>query len=301
MVDEAIFRWREAGSTPAWCAFMKHTLARKAFKRQLGQANHYLVTTLVALDCLDVNPNHKAVGLHAAWSPRNVGISVQRSRIFAMHSFLGTSVDALDVYFSLLNRKPDFLQDKEFSEKVQACERSVYKKATTFANWVPKIEVEAALVETLITWRNNTMHELGDNKIMQHSKDIIQGEAEKISDNYCNLDPTNLCKKAESGADLTFKETASLIRAAHKFVETTDTYILQKLDKSALFAGVLREQLENNSDNLGFRTRLFDVKSKRWSSFISNWAGNTFNSPPLEEEDLLAISKLIPSLKKKDV
>jgi hypothetical protein len=276
---------------------MKHTLARKAFKRQLGQANHYLVTTLVALDCLDANPNHKAAGLHAAWSPRNVNTSVQRSRIFAMHSFLGTSVDALDVYFSLLNRNPDFLQDKEFSEKIQACKRSVYKKAHTFANWVPKCEVAAALVETLITWRNNTMHELADNKLTQQSKDILRDEAEKISINYCNLDPENLCEKAESGADLTFKETASLINAAHKFVETTDSYILKKLDKTALFAGELREQLDKNSTNLGFRTRLFDVKSNRWNSFISNWAGNTFHSPPLEEEELLAISKLIPSLK----
>ncbi|MBO0368513.1 hypothetical protein GIB23_15610 [Pseudomonas putida] len=276
---------------------MKHTLARKAFKRQLGQANHFLVTTLVGLDCLDNNPQHQASGLHAAWSPKSVPQSIQRARIFVLHSFMGTAVDALDVYFSLLNRKPDFLQDSHFSQSLQACKRSVYKKAAAFASWVPTVEIEAALVEVLITWRNNVMHELADNLISSHSKCILRESSKQIAIQYCNLDSSSLLGKAESGADLTFKETASLISAAHKFVEAIDHYVLAKLDRPTFYLALLDETLKLNPGNFGFRTRLFDTKAKRWESFVSNWASNTLHASPLSIEDLQAIKSLIPKLK----
>lgn len=276
---------------------MKHTLARKAFKRQLGQANHFLVTTLVALDCLDNKPEHQAVGLHAAWSPKSVPQSIQRSRVFILHSFLGTAVDALDVYFSLLNRKPDFLQDPSFYQTLQACKRSVHKKATAFSEWVPALEIESALVEVLITWRNNVMHELADNTISSTSKSILEEHSQKIGILYCNLDPSKLVSKAESGADLTFKEAASLIGATQKYVEKTDLHILEKLDRPLFYLEILRETLQQNAKNQGFRTRLFDTKADRWSSFISNWAGVTLHAPPLEDSELDAIRKLIPTLK----
>lgn len=297
MVAQTILRWREAGSTPAWCTAMKYTLARKTFKRQLGQANHFLVTALVALDCLDKNPQHQAIGLHAAWSPKNVSHSVQRSRVFILHSFLGTAVDALDVYFSLLNRKPDYLQDPLFSGELQACGRSVYKKAKAFSDWVPAPDIEAALVEVLITWRNNVMHELADNVISDRSKDTLQRRSEQIASLYCGLNPINLVNKAESADDLTFKETASLIAAVHNFVQATDHHILGKLDRPSLYLSLLRESLEKNSTNHGFRTRLFDTKAARWGSFVSNWAGNTLSASPLSTQDLEAIKDLIPTLK----
>lgn len=276
---------------------MKHTLARKTFKRQLGQANHFLVTALVALDCLDKNSQHQAISLHAAWSPKSVPHSIQRSRVFILHSFLATAVDALDVYFSLLNRKPDFIQDSPFSETLQACKRSVYKKATAFSEWVPELDIEAALVEILITWRNNVMHELADNVISDRSKDTLQNHSQKIATLYCNLDPSNLVTKAEDGADLTFKETASLINAAHKFVEATDLYILRKLDRPSFYLNLLRESLKENPKNHGFRTRLFDTKASRWDNFISNWAGNSLHASPLAKKDIDAVRKLIPTLK----
>lgn len=276
---------------------MKHTLARKAFKHQLGQANHFLVTTLVALDCLENNPQHQAASLHAAWSPKSVSLSVQRSRLFILHSFLGAAVDALDVYFSLLNRKPDFLQDAHFSQALQACKRSVHQKAAAFSSWVPKITVEAALVEVLITWRNNVMHELADNLVSSSSKDALKNNADQIANSYCNLNPANLAKKAETGADLTFKETASLISAAHNFVEAIDRHVLAKMNRPDFYLNVLRDYLAQTSTNHGFRTRLFDTGAERWDSFISNWAGNTLHDSPLSREDLDSIKKLVPTLK----
>jgi hypothetical protein len=276
---------------------MMHTPARRAFKHILGQANHFLVTSLVALDCLGQNPTFQAPGLHAAWSPKSVPHSLQRSRIFVMHASLGSAADALDVYFSLMNRKPDYLQDGEFSKRLQACERSVYKKAASFSDWVPSSRVEGALVETLITWRNNVMHELADNKLSQGSRDTIRDCCNEIANAYCGLDTSNLAEKAERGDDLTLKETTSLIAAAQKFVEKADGYVLGKLDKVHLYSAALKDTLRNTPPNHGFRTRLFDTDAERWATFISNWSGTVLRSPSLSPEDLEAIRNIVPSLK----
>jgi len=305
MVLGTILRWREAGSTPAWCT-MKETLARREFKALLGQANHFLVTTLIALDCLDKNSTHQAPGLHAAWSPKNIDISIKRSRVFVLHSFLAAAVDALDVYVALLNRKPDFLQDSELSGLLQACGRSVYQKATVLSEWVNKVdppqtlgpaEMEAALVEVLITWRNNVQHELADNTVSSHAESVIKTNSASIGINYCNLDPSGLSRKANSGSSLTFKEAASLINAVHKYVELVDAKILACLDKQQLMEATLTDTLKAEVGGQGFRVRLFDVDAARWSTFVSNWAQNTLHFPPLESSELEGIRAYVLGLK----
>lgn len=285
---------------------MKETLARHEFKKLIGQANHFLVTTLVGLDCLDKNREHQADGLHAAWSPKSVDISVRRSRFFVLHSFLASAVDALDVYFSLLNRKPDFIQDIQLSGRIQACGRSVYQKALVLSEWVNLTqplqtqgvaEVEAALVEVLITWRNNVQHELADNVVSSKAEEILEKNAKTILTNYCNLNPVDLAKKANSGAGMSFKEVASLINATHKYVEHIDSKILDALDKRLLMETSIADDLKSEFGGQGFRVRLFDVKSARWNSFISNWAQNTLKSPPLTSDELIHINNFVCKLK----
>lgn len=285
---------------------MKQTLARHEFKKLIGQANHFLVTTLVGLDCLDRNREHQADGLHAAWSPKSVDISVRRSRLFVLHSFLASAVDALDVYFSLLNRKPDFIQNSELSGRIQACGRSVYQKAVVLSEWVNLAqplqdqgvaEVEAALVEVLITWRNNVQHELADNVVSSKSEQILKKNSNTILTSYCNLDPVDLAKKANSGAGMSFKEVASLINATHKYVEHIDSKILTGLNKILLMETSISDDLKSKFGGQGFRVRLFDVKSARWNSFVSNWAQNTLKFPPLTLIELTGMNNFVCTLK----
>ena len=286
---------------------MKETLARHEFKKLIGQANHFLVTTLVSLDCLDNNREHyQADGLHAAWSPKNAEISIRRSRLFVLHSFLASAVDALDVYFSLLNRKPDFIQDSLLSGRIQACGRSVYKKAEVLSEWVNLVqepqtrgvaEVEAALVEVLITWRNNVQHELADNIVSEKSEKVLKENAEEILRSYCNLDPKGLAKKANSGAGMTFKEVASLINATHKYVEYIDSKILSFFDKFSLLETCIKDDLKSEFGGQGFRVRLFDINSARWNSFMSNWAQNKLKSPPLTSSELAHLNNFVCGLK----
>lgn len=278
---------------------MNITLARRAFKRQFGQANHFLVTSLVGLECLAEHKEFRPSIIHAVWTPKSIPTSIDRSRIFLMHSFLAWAVDAIDVYLSLLNRKPDYLQDSAFQNVLVGCGRSVYRKAKAFSTYVPCISVEAALVEVLITWRNNVMHEMADNAVSEQSRLTILEKATDISGGYCGLDPTDLCGKANDGADLAFKEVASLINAAHNFVEGVDRYLISKLNKTLFYASVLEDTLRDKNTKAGFRSSILNLNSSDWPRIVSNWLSNRFAvTQPVADESLREIRQAILLIKR---
>ena len=108
-----------------------------------------------------------------------------------------------------------------------------------------------------------------------HAESVIKTNSASIESNYCNLDPSGLTLKANSGSNLTFKEAASLINAVHKYVELVDAKILTRLDKQQLMEATLADTLKAEVGGQGFRVRLFDVDAERWGTFVSNWAQNT--------------------------
>jgi hypothetical protein len=208
------------------------TPARAKFKQHLGQANHFLVTALVALHQLQVSDVATAPDeLRTSWNPKDKAASIARTRIFVTQSFLGWAVDSIDLYISLLNRKPKIIQNSSVISALDGVGRSVLKKTQVIAK---EYEVSAhshALVDVLITWRNNVFHELADNRIPSESQQALVDYAGFIQTHYRGLVVTNLAAKAEKGADLTFKEASSLINATHKFVELVDAAVLSRFDQ----------------------------------------------------------------------
>ncbi|HET8901867.1 MAG TPA: hypothetical protein VFM84_08030, partial [Holophagaceae bacterium] len=82
------------------------------------------MTSLVALHTLEKSEIDAApVELRAAWGPKDKGASVVRSRNFVLQSFLGWAVDSVDMYLSLLNRKPNFVQDLSLSSQLDGAGR----------------------------------------------------------------------------------------------------------------------------------------------------------------------------------
>jgi len=165
------------------------TPARAEFKRHLGQANHFLVTALVALHQLQRSDVTDAPEeLRTSWNPKDKAASIARTRIFVAQSFLGWAVDSIDLYLSLLNRKPKFLRDQALIGALDGAGRSVLRKAQIIAQHYSICPATCALVDVLITWRNNVFHELADNALAADSlaqskstrrslKSIIAGSA----------------------------------------------------------------------------------------------------------------------------
>ena len=118
----------------AWRTMISKTPARTQFKHHLGQANHFLVTALVALHHLQASDVFTAPDeLRTSWNPKNRAASISRTRIFVTQSFLGWAVESINLYISLLNRKPKIIQDADLVRALDGTDRSVLKKVRVIA------------------------------------------------------------------------------------------------------------------------------------------------------------------------
>lgn len=256
---------------------MKKTLARIQFKKHFGQANHHLITSLVALHTLEKSSvNQAPEELRTAWTPKDKNASVMRSRIFVLQSFLGWAVDSVDMYLGLLNRKPNYLQDVSLSSKLDGAGRSVLKKVTIYSDHYKINEITQALIDVLITWRNNVFHELADNKLRSASRNTLATKALEIAETYRGLEVSRLADKAEKGDSLTFKETASLINAAHHFVQELDEKILAVFDSTQFCKEATQNALDEKDQTTGFAAKYLSLTSEQRFRFLRNWLINEY-------------------------
>lgn len=281
---QASFKVKDAGSIPAWRTDnMQQTPARRKFKDRFGQSNHFLITNLVALHHLERSEVISAPQeLHTSWNPKDRNASIRRTREFTLEAFLGSAVDGIDMYLTLLYRKPNYIQNRDLESLMDGTNHSVARKVNAFAKHYQIERISVALVDVLITWRNNVIHALAENELQQSTVKTLEECSKEIGDSYRGLDPASLPAKAARGESLTFKETASLIRATHNFVELVDTAVLAKLDLKALCKRVIQDALDTNDDPR-FAPKYFSLEqgSDR-RRYVLNWLVNRFGLRPAD-------------------
>ncbi len=261
---------------------MKNTLARIQFKKKFGNANQFFVTSIVALHQLNESDlNEAPKELHTSWSPHDRSGTIIRSRNFIKQSFLAWAVDSVDMYVSLLNRKPKYLQKPSEHLIFEQAKRSVYKKSINLGNQLNINPVTLALLDVLITWRNNSLHSLAENTISDDHIEIIRSEKEYIANNYRGLDPSLLPDKAHSGSDLTFKESASLINVVHKYVEEIDSIVIANLDKKLFAVDALSNALK---ESVEFSRKYSSLRNEKRVSMVKNWLQNNVSYPNAERD-----------------
>lgn len=57
--------------------------AFKKIKREMGQANHFLITIMIGLDAVDGGAQ-KREEFKTSWNPQNVSASVRRSKQYSI-------------------------------------------------------------------------------------------------------------------------------------------------------------------------------------------------------------------------
>lgn len=198
----------------------------KVFKKEIGQANHFLITILVGLDGIkngDIDLNEE---FRTSWNPKDRGVSAERSRAFAKKSTLAWIVDNIDMYFSMGNEEPKIMRD-ELIIRIDKNGRSVYKKFLSIIEYYNINDIDSAFVDLIICWRNRLMHYKADNDILSKSRDILKRENE-IS-NY-NLDINRMIENFDNFKEPSFKEVATMVRASINFIEKLDSLLLKEMD-----------------------------------------------------------------------
>ncbi|MEA2166498.1 MAG: hypothetical protein QOK37_4625 [Thermoanaerobaculia bacterium] len=268
------------------------TPARAKFKEHLGQANHFLVTALVALHELQQAKTATAPPeLRTSWNPKDKSRSIARTRIFVTQSFLGWAVDSVDLYISLLNRRPKIVQDAQLISDLDGAGRSVLRKVRAISRAYAVHPSVAALIDVLITWRNNVFHELSDNRLSAESREALVQHSSDIQAGYRGLVVSGLTTKAERGDDLTFKEAASLINAAHKFVQDVDAEVLRRFDQRAFCLEAVEYAL-NDRTAPGFAAKFLKLSGIQRCRFVRNWLSNTLGFCSVAPETLEACATL---------
>jgi len=198
------------------------------------------------------------------------------------------------MYLSLLNRKPNYLQNPVLSSRLDGAGRSVLRKAQFFSEHYKVHPATHALIDVLITWRNNVFHELADNKIKKESREILLSNATYIAENYRGLDVSDLPSKAEKGSSLTFKETASLINAVHHYVQEIDTAVLEAFNPVAFCTEAVQDAINDKEQETGFAMKYLSLPTDKRQRFLRNWFMNSYGFSEIEEEVIascLAIRK----------
>ena len=114
--------------------FLRRTSACSEFCERLGQANHLLITILIGIEGVRIGDARKSDDFHAAWNPKSLEETAQRSRRFARDAMLNHIVDSLGVYLSLLKGS---LYEHALPSLYSISDRSLKLRLDAFAQiWV---------------------------------------------------------------------------------------------------------------------------------------------------------------------
>jgi len=232
---------------------MLESPARRAFKEMTGQNNHFLITILVGLAAVEDGTAMLRPEMRTSWAPRDSIRSAARSREFAIKAMLAWLVDAIDTYIRMLARDP-IVANPEVLDSIQIAideEEGIAGKVRRVAAATGQARsAEAVLVEMAITWRNRLVHLQSKSKI---SKPLIKDSlthAAQFTESYRGLVIEDLIKRAQRqpATAPTVKEITAMVRAAHKFIERVDGYLLTDLDLERYLRETLYQYLTENKE-----------------------------------------------------
>lgn len=277
------------------------SFALKKFKNEIGQANHFLITILIGLDGVKSEKVVKNVEFDAAWNPKDVVASANRSRVYTIKASLAWVVDCLDMYLRLCNRKPRLLSE-ELCDKFNATHHSVYQKYKLISDEYTISDIDKATVDLLICWRNRMIHFDADNDILEKSRDVlttIKDEDEII--NKTHMDIEQLLDSFDKKECPKFKEMAFMIKRTILFVESIDKILLDRLDVLSFLDDMLCSELKNNPQSFeGIFLTVGDKRKQKIIQFIKNCGFTKLENNSEEENKFIDYISLMSYKEAKD-
>lgn len=230
----------------------------KIFKKEIGQANHFFITILVGLNGIKSGEIEKEDSFRTSWNPKNKIISAERSKGFAKKSTLAWVVDNLDMYLRKCNEEPKLITDPRLESDFNGNNRSVYKNFLSIKDYLLICNLNSAMVDLLICWRNRLVHYKAKNDIQDESRKILNDNKEIIKKKHRGLNIEDTLKSFDGNETMpTFKEVTSLIKATIDFVYEIDEKLIKRLDIIKYADIILLQYIKND-------------KTKRLNNIFSN-------------------------------
>lgn len=225
--------------------YLERSRPRKAFKTLLGNANHLIITALVGLDGVERGVvSGVPKDLRTVWSPKDPKNSAKRSRRLILDMALIRAIDAIDTYLREAIRKPALIQSNDFRADLDAAGSSIFAKLQSVERFYPKINgVTLAVVFVMVAWRNRAAHTEADRDAPEKHLAELRSNSVQIAENFSGLDVEMLLGGYEAIRPVTFKEVASLNKAAQCLVADLDARLLNSLDCEQFLKDVIWSSL----------------------------------------------------------
>lgn len=232
---------------------MEYSAARRRFKGATGQTNHFLITILVGLEGVAEGKVESTPSFSTTWAPLDPEASARRSREFALASTLVFVADCLDSYLKDLSDSfpievPASLFDV-MDETGRVRRGGLAERVNSLGQHFGVDRTTTAMVECAIVSRNRAAHASRNIKLDPSTAGVLRTASARLLDEYQRLEVEPLVDKLRSSSPsgLTFKETASILRAVHNFVQQVDHAVLTATDLSVPLAASLREFLTESA------------------------------------------------------
>ncbi len=210
--------------------FLRRTSACSEFRERLGQANHLLITILIGIEGVRIGDARKSDDFHAAWNPKSLEETAQRSRRFARDAMLNHIVDSLGVYLSLLRSS---IYQQALPDLYSISDRSLKPRLDAFCSDLGlDVSTRLALVHLAIQWRNRRLHTGALNAVEKQYETTLKSSMEDIRAQFSGLDVGILLAHFAKSESPRFKEVASLVKGSLDFIQSADTLLVRRLDPS---------------------------------------------------------------------
>lgn len=257
----------------------------KLFKREIGQANHYLITILVGLDGVKTGSTEKNEEFSTSWNPKDKTASVNRSREFTIKSSLSWAVDNLDMYYRKSYEDPKLVTNPDLQSSLDKNNQSVYLAFKSFGEFYDFDQINASIVDLMICWRNRLIHYKAENKPSNEVISLLKESQTEIIKRHNGMDILLTLERFDNKQAPTFKETASMIKALIEYVYQLDKYLMDGIDllnySDRIIINYIRDNVEKRLQNI--YNNDYESRMKVIWNVLSEYGLNEENTPSLKK------------------
>lgn len=204
--------------------------ARRTFKENLGQANHFLITIEVGLDAIRRGQASASSPSWTSWNPKDPRRSASRSSGFASLAALALLIAGLDAYVSDITSNPALLQDQAAIAKLERQTDSTKRFEALADHCRVNDDVPWALAQVARRWRHRLMHRTSTGRPTATARNTLIANKESIRSEYAGLDIESFLARFDEAEAPRFKETTAMIRGSHRLIERMDSVLVENLD-----------------------------------------------------------------------
>lgn len=210
--------------------YLEDTIVYKKNKRNFGNNNQLMNTTIIALDNFKksetiVNSLEGTI----SWDPEDKISSVNRAIVMVRKSFFNYIVDMIDAYFHELRINFHFSIPENITNQYDNSS-SIRDKLKIFSNLFEVDEIYSVFIDLLITWRNNITHYSAKFDFGKEKSNLAKKYFNRLHSSYSHLDVNLLLEHFSESKEITHKELLFFNTIALEYINIIDKKLLGSME-----------------------------------------------------------------------